>query len=83
MVDIRLEDGTWLSDTYGNRQHCKSMFTETRADELTGIVTLRLSCDNNGQTLLPGMFVRAEIPLYVMKQALTIPKRSVSRDSRN
>lgn len=53
LAEIRPEAGSWLTDGKGERQQCKPLFSETRADEATGTVILRLSCPNPGQGLLP------------------------------
>ena len=45
----------------------------------TGDVLLRVLVDNPKQRLLPGMFVRARVPLARFDAALTVPQQAVVR----
>jgi membrane fusion protein (multidrug efflux system) len=46
----------------------------------TGGVTLRAAIPNPNGVLMPGMYVRAQLPVGVQPQALMIPQKSVVRD---
>lgn len=59
------------------------LFTEPDVDEATGTVIARLQCANPDRALLPGMYVKVNLPVAVLEQALLIPQRSVARDNRN
>jgi membrane fusion protein (multidrug efflux system) len=75
-VTLVLEDGTPYPGE-GTLQ-----FSEVVVDPSTGSVTLRAEFPNPDAELLPGMFVRATIVTRVVPDALLVPQRGVSRDSR-
>ncbi|MDO6459947.1 efflux RND transporter periplasmic adaptor subunit [Granulosicoccaceae sp. 1_MG-2023] len=72
-VTLELEDGSTFTET-GTLQ-----FSETSVDESTGMVTARARFDNTDGTLLPGMFVRANIIAEVIDNAILAPQQAVSR----
>lgn len=74
-LSLELEDGTIYPE--------KGLLTlsEVSVDPGTGSVTLRAEFPNPKQILLPGMFVRAELPQGTMEQALLVPQRAVMRES--
>lgn len=83
LADVIIDDA-WHADSEGAvRLQCEIMFSEAQADEATGTVLTRLKCDNSDRLLLPGMFVRASLPLATLEQAIAVPQRSVGRDKRN
>ena len=55
------------------------LFSGINVDEGTGDVLLRILVNNSSRTLLPGMFVRARVPLASYPQAITIPEQAVIR----
>lgn len=57
-------------------------FSEVTVDEGTGSVTLRAELPNPDGHLLPGMYVRARIEQGQATQAVLVPHKAVSRDSR-
>lgn len=57
----------------------KILFSGINVDEGTGDVLLRIQVDNQNRSLLPGMFVRARIPLASYSDALAVPQQSVIR----
>ena len=59
----------------------KLQFSEVSVNESTGSVTLRAIFPNPKETLLPGMFVRAELEEGTRENAVLVPQRAVSRDS--
>ena len=59
----------------------KLQFSEVSVNESTGSVTLRAIFPNPNGTLLPGMFVRAELEEGTRENAVLVPQRAVSRDS--
>jgi|TARA_R110002020_G_scaffold114237_2_gene262736 multidrug efflux system membrane fusion protein len=56
------------------------LFSGITVDPGTGDVLVRVAVDNPGEQLLPGMYVRARLPLAVMPAALTVPQQAVTRD---
>ena len=50
-------------------------------DQGTGYVSVRIEAANPGLALLPGMFVRASLPLGVIEDALLVPEDAVLRTS--
>ncbi|MDD2367471.1 MAG: efflux RND transporter periplasmic adaptor subunit [Desulfuromonadaceae bacterium] len=73
-VKLILEDGSAYQQT-GTLK-----FSEVTVDQNTGSVTMRALFPNSGQTLLPGMFVRAQLVEGVSNNAILVPQRGVSRN---
>jgi membrane fusion protein (multidrug efflux system) len=57
-------------------------FSEVTVDPSTGAVTLRAEFPNPDRTLLPGMFVRAQLQEGIQEDAILVPQQAVFRDSR-
>lgn len=57
------------------------LFSNASVDANTGQVTLRAEFPNAGGDLLPGMYVRVRIEQAVQNGGITIPQRSVIRDT--
>lgn len=57
----------------------KVLFSGINVDSGTGDVLLRVQVDNPKRQLLPGMFVRARIPLASYPDALSVPQQAVVR----
>lgn len=57
----------------------KVLFSGINVDSGTGDVLLRVQVDNPKRQLLPGMFVRARIPLASYQGALSVPQQAVVR----
>jgi membrane fusion protein, multidrug efflux system len=74
-VSISLEDGS-AYPTQGKLQ-----FSEVTVDEGTGTVLIRALVDNPNHTLLPGMFVRANLTEGVDQQGILVPQQAVSHNS--
>jgi len=55
-------------------------FSEFAVDEATGSVILRALFPNPDQALLPGMFVRAELPQAERRDAILVPQRALTRE---
>lgn len=53
--------------------------SEVSVDQGTGTLTLRAEFPNPDGILLPGMFVRAELPQGVRENAILVPQRAVLR----
>lgn len=51
-------------------------------DTGTGNVTLRAVVPNPDRALLPGMYVRAQLPMAVNQQAILVPQTAVTRNAR-
>jgi membrane fusion protein (multidrug efflux system) len=75
-VQLTLADGS----TYGETGSLTA--AEPYVNELTGVVTLRLTFPNPDRFLLPGMYVQVEMPQRLMKEAILVPMEGVSRDRR-
>ena len=58
------------------------LFSDITVEQSTDSVLLRAKFDNPEGTLLPGMYVRAEIEEGVLDKAVVVPQRSVVRDVR-
>lgn len=72
-VRIRFDDGS----EYDHKGSL--LFTDLTVDESTGQVTLRAEVPNPDGTLLPGMYVRAEVEQAEIPQAILIPQQAVTR----
>lgn len=57
----------------------KVLFSGMSVDASTGDVLLRVLVENPRRDLLPGMFVRARIPMASYEQALRVPQQAVVR----
>ena len=55
-------------------------FSEIAVDESTDMVTLRAEFPNTEQTLLPGMFVRAEVDQAIHHDAILAPQQAITRN---
>jgi len=75
-VKLLLEDGS-AYPLPGNLN-----FSEVTVDQSTGSVTLRATFPNPRQVLLPGMFVRAILEEGVNEQAILVPQRGVTRNTK-
>lgn len=59
----------------------KILFSGINVDAGTGDVLLRVQVENPKRHLLPGMFVRARVPLAHYDDALTVPQQAVVRSA--
>lgn len=75
-VQLILEDGTTYTQT-GVLQ-----FSEVTVDEGTGSVTLRAEFPNPDGVLLPGMYVRAVLNAGTDPQAILVPQRAITRNTK-
>jgi membrane fusion protein (multidrug efflux system) len=75
-VTLILEDGS----TY--EQQGILQFAEVNVDETTGSVTLRAEFPNPDGILLPGMYVRALLNVGQDPQAILVPQRAITRNSK-
>ena len=57
----------------------KVLFSGVNVDAGTGDVLLRVQVENPKRQLLPGMFVRARVPMARYDDALTVPQQAVVR----
>lgn len=73
-VRLTLEDGSAYP------LEGKLEFTDITEDPTSGTVTLRALFPNPQGTLLPGMFVRAQINQALAPQAILVPQPGVTRD---
>ena len=75
-VKLLLADGTQFEQTGSLTA------AEPNVEETTGLVTLRMQVENPDDVLLPGMYVKAEIPQALIKDAVLVPMEGVTRDRR-
>ena len=75
-VRLKLESGS----TYP--QEGTLRFADVTVDPATGSQTIRALVPNRAGLLLPGMFVRAELPEGTQASAMLVPQRAVGRDER-
>ncbi|GAA0792441.1 MULTISPECIES: efflux RND transporter periplasmic adaptor subunit [Pseudomonadati] len=75
-VTLILEDGSTY-DQQGTMQ-----FAEVSVDETTGSVTLRAEFPNPDGVLLPGMYVRARLDTGKDPQAILVPQRAITRNTK-
>ncbi|AZQ85992.1 efflux RND transporter periplasmic adaptor subunit [Colwellia sp. Arc7-635] len=75
-VELIMEDGS-IYPHKGTLQ-----FSEVTVDPSTGSVTLRAKFPNPEKLLLPGMYARASIIEGVKADAVLVPQRGVSRNSK-
>ncbi len=75
-VELTMEDGSVYPHT-GTLQ-----FSEVAVDPSTGSVTLRAEFPNPEKLLLPGMYVRAAVVEGVKSNAILVPQRGVSRNTK-
>jgi len=73
-IKLILPDGSYYN------QAGTLKFSEIAVDESTDMVTLRAEFANAAQTLLPGMFVRAEIDQMVSNNAILAPQQAITRN---
>jgi membrane fusion protein (multidrug efflux system) len=73
-VKLTLEDGSQY------QLDGKLEFSEVSVDQTTGSVTLRAVFPNPDHTLLPGMFVHAQLQAGVDSAAILAPQQGVTRD---
>ncbi|VVE38021.1 efflux RND transporter periplasmic adaptor subunit [Pandoraea terrigena] len=76
VVQLRLEDGSLYAHAG------KLAFADVTVSTTTGSVTLRAQFPNPEGTLLPNMYVRAELQEGVDEQGLLVPQKSVQRDAK-
>lgn len=72
-VTITLEDGT----PYPHAG--KLLFADQSVDAATGELLVRAAVPNPGHLLLPGLYVRADIPQHQYKNAYLVPQNAVTR----
>lgn len=75
-VELTMEDGS----AYPHKGTLQ--FSEVTVDPSTGSVTLRAEFPNPEKLLLPGMYVRAVIVEGVKSNAILVPQRGVSRNTK-
>lgn len=72
-VAIKLDDGSEYP------QKGRLLFTDMTVDEGTGEVKVRAEIPNDNDMLLPGQFVRVEIPQAEIQNAIVVPQQAVTR----
>ncbi|MDC9498850.1 MULTISPECIES: efflux RND transporter periplasmic adaptor subunit [unclassified Pseudoalteromonas] len=75
-VELQMEDGS-IYPLKGTLQ-----FSEVTVDPSTGSVTLRAKFPNPDKLLLPGMYARASVVEGVKQNAILVPQRGVSRNTK-
>nr|WP_321454705.1 efflux RND transporter periplasmic adaptor subunit [uncultured Cohaesibacter sp.] len=69
------------ADGEAYQQRGKPLFTDLTVDEATGDVTVRVLVDNPDQEMLPGMYVRALVPVKTVENALLVPQQAIIREA--
>lgn len=72
-VDIILEDGSV------HPQKGRLLFADPTVDASTGQVSLRVEVPNEDNVLLPGLYVRVNLPQAQVRRAYRIPQQAVTR----
>ncbi|MBB5886512.1 efflux RND transporter periplasmic adaptor subunit [Xanthomonas sp. LMG 8992] len=75
-VTLQLEDGS----TYARSGTLEVV--DAAVDTATGTVKLRAVVPNPDRLLLPGMYVKAVLPMAVDEQAILVPQQAISRNSK-
>ncbi|MCE0496168.1 efflux RND transporter periplasmic adaptor subunit [Vibrio salinus] len=75
-IKLTLDDGTKIT------QEATLQFADVSVDESTGTVTLRALLPNKEHLLLPGLYVRASVPVDYKEDAFLIPQTAVTRDEK-
>lgn len=75
-VKLTLADGSAYSETG------TLTAAEPDVDQQTGVVVLRMQFENPEKLLLPGMYVRVEMPTGTAQGAFLVPQEAVSRNRR-
>lgn len=57
-------------------------FSDIKVNETTGTIALRALFENPGNTLLPGMFIRAELYEGTLAASIVIPQKALTRDAK-
>ncbi len=73
-IALSLDDGTKIE------QEATLQFADVTVDEGTGTVNLRAIVPNPNRTLLPGMYIRADVPVDYRADAILVPQLAVTRD---
>lgn len=71
-----------IGEQSGLKVQGELLFNEVTVDPQTSSITLRARVANENRTLLPGMFVRAELALGERPNTILAPQEGVSRDPR-
>ena len=56
-------------------------FADVSVDQGTGTVNVRAQFENKDALLLPGMFVRANVPSALIENAILVPQQAVVRQA--
>ncbi len=75
-IRLFLDDGTPIE------QQATLQFAEVSVNENTGTVNVRATLPNPDQFLLPGLYVRAQVPTEERPDAVLIPQAALSRNAR-
>lgn len=85
-VKLKLEDGSpyarSISENGPDWIEGDLLFSDVTIEQSTGVVSLRAKFANDGNVLLPGMYVRAVIEEGILDQAVLIPQKALQRDTR-
>lgn len=57
------------------------LFSDVTVDPTTGSVVLRATVPNEDRSLLPGMYVRAQLKQAVQESAIVVPQQAVARNA--
>ncbi|MGX9418258.1 efflux RND transporter periplasmic adaptor subunit [Vibrio sp. RC27] len=74
-IKVTLDDGTEIEEK------ASLQFADVTVDESTGTVGLRALLPNPNHLYLPGLYVRADLPIEKREGAILVPQKALSRDS--
>lgn len=77
MVDVFLDDGTPYP------MQGKLLFADVHVDESMGETSLRATLPNPQRLLMPGLYVRVEVPQMRLPDAVLLPQQAVSRGQKD
>lgn len=80
-IDGKAEVTILLDDGSEYPQKGRLLFTDMTVNQTTGQVSLRAEVPNEGNMLLPGMFVTVAIPQAQIDNAILVPQQAVTRGS--
>lgn len=75
-IKVTLDDGTEIEEK------ASLQFADVTVNESTGTVGLRALLPNPDHLYLPGLYVRADLPIEKRDSAILVPQKALSRDTK-
>lgn len=70
-----------LDNDYEYEHEGNVLFADVTVDQTTGSISLRAEFPNPDHTLLPGMYVQAQLDIAQLDHAITVPQKALFRES--